>query len=83
MTDTAPMPTPTDNLPRMIPVAKVAARMGISRQTLRAAAAEALLAGGLLLADVQRSTSSANYGQIQPREERFLKAMEMLREALS
>lgn len=51
---------------------------------IRAAAAEALLAGGLLLADVSRTmaTWSAD-APAKASEERFRKAMEMLREALS
>lgn len=51
---------------------------------LRAASAEALLSGGLLLADVSRTmaTWSAD-APAKASEDRFRKAMEMLREALS
>lgn len=51
---------------------------------LRRAAAEALLSGGLLLADVSRTMSTWNAeAAAKVSEERFRKAMEMLREALS
>lgn len=51
---------------------------------LRAAAAEALLSGGLLLADVSRTmTTWSADAPAKASEERFRKAMEMLREALS
>jgi hypothetical protein len=51
---------------------------------LRAATAEALLAGGLLLADVSRTmTTWSADAPAKASEERFRKAMEMLREALS
>lgn len=51
---------------------------------LRAAGAEALLAGALLLSDVQRESSGWNSSsQAKKSEERFRSALEVLREALS
>jgi len=49
-------------------------------ELLRPAAAEALLAGSLLLADINGGI--AQWSQ-KPNSERFLKALEGLREALS
>lgn len=67
MTDTAPMPTPTDNLPRMIPVAKVAARMGISRQTLRAASdAGRPIPAGMHLDHTCRNRGCVNPAHLEP-----------------
>ena len=51
---------------------------------LRKAAAEALLAGALLLSDVQRENSGWNAAsQAKQSEERFRKALEAVREALA
>lgn len=52
--------------------------------TLRSAAAEVLLSGSLLLSDVQRESSGWNAAsQAKASEERFRKALEKVREALS
>jgi hypothetical protein len=50
---------------------------------LRKAAAETLLAGAFLCAEVRRSTAAANYNAMLAEETRFRAALEALREALS
>lgn len=50
--------------------------------TLRTAAAEALLSGALLCADVERGARGVGQA-VKPNMDRFLKALEALREALS
>jgi hypothetical protein len=51
--------------------------------SLRKAAAETLLAGAFLCAEVRRSTAAANYNATLAEETRFRAALEALREALS
>lgn len=67
------LPMPTEPTPVPVP-----------QPSLRKAAAEALLAGGLLLSDAQRD--SVNWQQTcmaRSSEERFRKALEQLAEALA
>ena len=58
---------------------------GAPLTSLRAAAAEALLSGSLLLADVARQVQNydPSTSQAKQSEERFRKALEALRESLS
>jgi hypothetical protein len=66
--------TPTESTVPVTPFPAIA--------SLRSAAAEALLAGALVLSDVQRE-KSWNQDITKASEERFRKSLDLLREALS
>ena len=85
MTTTVPMPTgDTTAVPSTKPIHAPVSFVRDPEADLRRACAELLLAGSLLLSDVQRESSSWNSSsQAKASEDRFRKALEVGREALS
>lgn len=54
-----------------------------AKPELRKAAAEALLSGALLIAEVRRHNANGGYLPVGECEARFTKALEMMKDALS